>query len=64
MTQSEREEAHVVRAEQIHKTVMEVMAKERPGTNTYIWRDRYLALFQMMWDRPERPPATVRSVRT
>jgi hypothetical protein len=53
MTQSDREQAQVERAERTHKAVMEAMAKEKPGTTTYTWRDRYLALFQMLWDKQE-----------
>ena len=53
MTQSEREESQVRRAERTHKAVMEALAKERPGTNTYTWRDRYLTLFETFWDRQE-----------
>ena len=52
-TQSEREQAQVRRAERTHKAVMEALAKERPGTNTYTWRDRYVTLFQRLWDREE-----------
>jgi hypothetical protein len=52
-TQSEREESQVRRAERTHKAVMEALAKEKPGTTTYTWRDRYLALFQMLWDKQE-----------
>jgi hypothetical protein len=32
-------------------------AGERPGTNTYTWRDRYLTLFQTFWDRQEHRAA-------
>jgi hypothetical protein len=53
MTQSDREQAQVERAERTHKAVMETMAKEKPGTTTYTWRDRYLALFHMLWDKQE-----------
>ena len=28
------------------------MAREKPGVNTYTWRDRYLTLFQVLWDKP------------
>jgi hypothetical protein len=57
MTQSEREESHVERAERTHKLVMEQMAKEQPGMNQYTWRDRYLTLFQRLWDhRQQQPP--------
>jgi hypothetical protein len=31
---------------------METMAKERPGHDMYTWRDRYVTLFQRLWDRP------------
>jgi hypothetical protein len=58
MTQSEREqreEAHVARAERTHRAVMALLAREPPGRNTYTWRDRYLALFHMLWDRPQPP---------
>lgn len=50
MTHSEREEAQVERAERTHKAVMEQMAKERPGMNPYTWRDRYLTLFERLWE--------------
>ena len=59
MTQSEREqreEAHVARAERTHRAVLAMLAREPPGLNTYTWRDRYLELFRMLWDRP--PPST------
>lgn len=52
MTELEREAAQVERAERTHRAVLEAMAKERPGKDMYTWRDRYLALFQMLWDRP------------
>ena len=55
MTQADREVSQVERAHRTHKAVMEAMAKERPGTNMYTWRDRYLALFQMLWDKPQEP---------
>ena len=56
MTQAEREEAQVVRAQRTHEAVMEAMAKERPGRDTYTWRDRYLVLFRVLWDK-HQPPA-------
>jgi hypothetical protein len=34
---------------------MALLAREPPGRNTYSWRDRYLALFHMLWDRPHSP---------
>ena len=52
VTASDREEAHVARAQRIHRAVLEMMTRERPGKDMYTWRDRYLALFQMLWDRP------------
>ena len=55
MTQAEREEAQVVRAERTHRAVMEAMARERPGTNPYTWRDRYLVLFRVLWDKHQPP---------
>ena len=58
MTQSEREEAHVERAERTHKAVMETMAKEKPGLNSYTWRDRYVTLFQRLWDTRQRPTSS------
>ena len=51
-TASERENAHLQRAEQTHKAVLEAMARQKPGVNTYTWRDRYLMLFQVLWDKP------------
>jgi hypothetical protein len=51
MTQAEREEAQVVRAERTHQAVMEAMARERPGTNPYTWRDR----FRVLWDKHQPP---------
>ena len=61
MTQYEREEAQVERAERTHKAVMEAMAREKPGLNSYTWRDRYLTLFQRLWENREQstsgPPA-------
>lgn len=58
MQHSDREEAHVERAHRTHKSVMEAMTRERPGTNMYTWRDRYLALFRTLWDKhDDAPPA-------
>jgi hypothetical protein len=54
MTPLEREAAQVERADRVHKEVMQAMAREKPGTNMYTWRDRYLDLFHAFWDRPER----------
>jgi hypothetical protein len=54
MTQSERERALIEHAERTHKAVMEAMTKEKPGMEQYTWRDRYLRLFETLWDRQER----------
>ena len=51
MTQSDREAAHIARAIRTHEAVLEVMATKEPGTNAYTWRDRYLELFRILWDR-------------
>ena len=64
MTPSEREAAQIERAERIHKAVMETMAKGKPGSDTYTWRDRYLTLFHALWDKRDSPPPEQRSVRT
>jgi hypothetical protein len=29
---------------------METMAREKPGLNSYTWRDRYVILFQRLWE--------------
>jgi hypothetical protein len=54
MTQSERERALIEHAERTHKAVMEAMTKEKLGREQYTWRDRYLRLFETLWDRQER----------
>jgi hypothetical protein len=54
MTQSEREEAQVERAERTHRAVMETMAREKPGLNSYTWRDRYVILFQRLWENHQQ----------
>jgi hypothetical protein len=53
VTNGDREHAQVERAEQTHKAVMEAMALQKPGVNTYTWRDRYLTLFQVLWDKAQ-----------
>jgi hypothetical protein len=59
MTQSDREAAQVARAERTHRAVMEAMARAKPGSDTYTWRDRYLDLFHALWDRQNRAPQQV-----
>jgi hypothetical protein len=57
ITQVEREQALVERAERTHMAVMEAMAREKPGREQYTWRDGYLALFQRLWDTPHTRPS-------